>query len=506
MQPASGGKGGSGHDHQSLPTHPVTTYKISNRQKTDRESKPRKPREPEGSESLRALEGSETEVHRLRQRLQDVAKIVHSLTQSESLSLMEDSADSDSEPEDDHDTDRPSLAMRQDWSGRGSHADFDATEQLPFEQGRSLGHGLNGEVFKVSCQGVDLALKRVYQRQKLQKDQMHEIDILKSISHRHIVDLVGTFYQKPYLGLLIWPVATCDLAFFLETWSFLETDAVKKTGQRYEPYGDRSEHVVQFCQDRYMDKDTLDYISEDGVCYALGYLTSAVAYLHRNNIRHKDIKPSNILLVPGRIWLTDFGSAKDFTDDLTSGSESRNRGTLRYCAPEVASYERSGRAADVFSLGCVFLEVAVLFFSGHRRNELDKLRPAMPGSYEANLDQVEKWLVLVDDGIELFNPDVLGAFRNLIRRMLDAKAYRRPKAQDIALHLTGLNDQTNFPLLFCGRCIEWTNSDPVVTHQKLRNMKREMQKVQQYVLFPAKETVTDIRNSSLKQIEDLLDI
>ncbi|KAJ4989099.1 hypothetical protein SVAN01_05361 [Stagonosporopsis vannaccii] len=35
-------------------------------------------------------------------------------------------------------------------------------------------------------------------------------------------------------------------------------------------------------------------------------------------------------------WLIDFGLAEDFTDNLTSSSETRKRGNLRYCAPEGA--------------------------------------------------------------------------------------------------------------------------------------------------------------------------
>lgn len=76
--------------------------------------------------------------------------------------------------------------------------------------------------------------------------------------------------------------------------------------------------------------------SPEHLLHVFGCLASALAYLHHQNVSHKDIKPSNVLLTPNVIWLADFGAAKDFTDDLTSSSESRERGTLKYCAPEVA--------------------------------------------------------------------------------------------------------------------------------------------------------------------------
>jgi serine/threonine protein kinase len=34
-------------------------------------------------------------------------------------------------------------------------------------------------------------------------------------------------------------------------------------------------------------------------------ISSAVSYLHHNSIRHKDLKPSQILLSPNGLWLTD---------------------------------------------------------------------------------------------------------------------------------------------------------------------------------------------------------
>lgn len=68
----------------------------------------------------------------------------------------------------------------------------------------------------------------------------------------------------------------------------------------------------------------------------LGCLISAIAYLHdeKIKIRHKDLKPSNILLSAENLWLSDFGSATDFS--LLSHSATDNeRGTLRYFSPEV---------------------------------------------------------------------------------------------------------------------------------------------------------------------------
>jgi serine/threonine protein kinase len=71
-----------------------------------------------------------------------------------------------------------------------------------------------------------------------------------------------------------------------------------------------------------------------------------------------DIKPRNILAKasPGdrfgwRVYLADFVTSRAFAPSDHNQTESAVGMTRIYCAPEVASFEKWGRAADVFSLG-----------------------------------------------------------------------------------------------------------------------------------------------------------
>jgi serine/threonine protein kinase len=82
-----------------------------------------------------------------------------------------------------------------------------------------------------------------------------------------------------------------------------------------------------------------------------------VCYLHENRIRHKDIKPQNVLVKGYQVFLTDFGISLDWSElnqSTTSGPAIR---TLHYCAPEVADFMPRNSLSDVWSLGCVFLEI-----------------------------------------------------------------------------------------------------------------------------------------------------
>jgi serine/threonine protein kinase len=89
-----------------------------------------------------------------------------------------------------------------------------------------------------------------------------------------------------------------------------------------------------------------------------GCLVRALEFLHEQSVRHKDVKPGNILVHGGKVLLTDFGLAFDFTDAEGSTTVSMVNGmTRRYCAPEVANHEARNTSSDIWSLGVVFLEM-----------------------------------------------------------------------------------------------------------------------------------------------------
>jgi serine/threonine protein kinase len=361
------------------------------------------------------------------------------------------------------------LSVKEDWSGRGSHAEFKRGETVPLEKGRVLGYGMNGEVVEVICKGVKIALKKIHHRHRIQIGQMREINVLKELKHHHIVKLVGTYTQRPYLGLLLWPVAQCDLALVLK---FMETDGLYNESSAQEPgfLEELAEHSLDI-------KGLRDIVGvqDERIWSSFGCLTRAMAYLHENNVRHKDIKPSNILLSRDGIWITDFGSAKDFTADLTSTSESRERGTLRYCAPEVSSYEKSGRSADIFSLGCVFLEMAIVLSHNHTLEDVDKLRPLKNQSYEANLDHIDQWLALAEP-TETKTQHLLDE----IKQMLNHDRARRPTAKALALNISIMdeyNDNQQTKSLH-GPCCDLERELKVYKEriEKLEGEQRESQK------------------------------
>ncbi|OMJ84879.1 hypothetical protein SteCoe_13937 [Stentor coeruleus] len=88
-------------------------------------------------------------------------------------------------------------------------------------------------------------------------------------------------------------------------------------------------------------------------------ILKGIRFLHENGIIHRDLKSENILLdFNGKIKLCDFGSSKKYENDLVeSGDIQSIKGSLPWMAPEVMKQGGYGRKADIWSLGCVVLEM-----------------------------------------------------------------------------------------------------------------------------------------------------
>ena len=140
----------------------------------------------------------------------------------------------------------------------------------------------------------------------------------------------------------------------------------------YHPYICRMLYQVKYNEDCYIITEYLsgkDFINnnnidfnEKRICKIFCQVLSAVEYLHKNYIIHRDLKLENILFDEyGDAKLIDFGFCKYVKEDkYLEGS----RGSTLYAAPEMIFSEEKydGYLADIWSLGiCLYVMLFVDF-------------------------------------------------------------------------------------------------------------------------------------------------
>ncbi len=180
---------------------------------------------------------------------------------------------------------------------------------------------------------------------------LREIGILEVCDHKNIVRLVQAFRTKDdseAMHLAISPWAPCTLNDFLHM-----------------PERMRVTRCPWF-QPGFAESTLATY----RIMYELA---DAVSYLHTNEIKHKDIKPENILLhcegsaTQVTPLLTDFGVSKMFSKDARTNFTDSTR---VYLAPEQLHKQSSTLKADVWQLGCCFAHLLALAGGGELAHEV----------------------------------------------------------------------------------------------------------------------------------------
>lgn len=178
-----------------------------------------------------------------------------------------------------------------------------------------------------------------------------------------------------------------------------------------------------------------------------GCLANAVQYLHNERIRHRDIKPQNIIVKGDCVLLTDFGIAFNW-ENLTRGTTTADSGkTLAYAAPEVVRVESRNEAADTWSLGCVFLEM-VTVLKGKTVEDMRRLFRARSENhyFHANHEGILEWMEQLQDCAPTTDNPVLG----WVKSMLQPDQATRPTAAELTDDIVEIS--TRCRVLFCGSC------------------------------------------------------
>ncbi|KAI4214393.1 MAG: hypothetical protein LQ351_003146 [Letrouitia transgressa] len=113
----------------------------------------------------------------------------------------------------------------------------------------------------------------------------------------------------------------------------------------------------------------------------------------------QDIKPENILIdASGSVVLTDFGISRRFPKNTLHITNDKWEWTRKYASPEIMKGKKVPRddPSDVFSLGCVFLEMATLILGRDLETFRDfyakSVNESIEDAYHCNLDNVYQWI------------------------------------------------------------------------------------------------------------------
>lgn len=300
-----------------------------------------------------------------------------------------------------------------------SYTDTDLCEPVPIHRHWAnppvkvlqdkLVHGTEGassRVSKVELGRTILARKSIHRQRinqngagdELEDDRqiqmalfMNELSILRQLSHRHIVELRGSYTAESHFALLLSPVADGTLE--------------QALGEAL----DANHHWLY---------------------KSYGCLSAALSWMHSHGIKHRDIKPSNILVVgqggSARVMFCDFGSALEAKPkgSLVTGGRPQQQ-TERYISPEASKHsDHRNESTDLWSLGCVFMEVGTIL-RGHRLQDLHEyVRARLQSTGHANMsssdlcywkqpDALSSWLEEIhaaDEGPGLWTKQMVNPF------------------------------------------------------------------------------------------------
>ena len=189
-----------------------------------------------------------------------------------------------------------------------------------------LGSGSMGQVYRVFDHqtGQVLALK-----QMMVVDALQEAEIRKGVPDDHRV--LDSEFQ--HLASLRHPNIVCVIDYDFD-----------KNGQPYftMEYLAHAQTIVEYGAGLPAAEKLM----------LLAQLFEALAYLHENEILHRDLKPDNVLVVDSRLRLLDFGLSTNMTN-----AGYALQGTAAYMAPELLQGEPPTKATDLYACGVIMYEL-----------------------------------------------------------------------------------------------------------------------------------------------------
>ncbi|KAJ5906545.1 Protein kinase byr2 [Penicillium subrubescens] len=195
-------------------------------------------------------------------------------------------------------------------------------------------HAITGELMAVKQVEIPSATKGTEFDQR--KNNMvtalkHEIELLQGMHHPNIVQYLGTSTDDQYLNIFLEYVPGGSIATMLKQYNTFQEPLVK------------------------------NFVRQ---------ILAGLSYLHSQGIIHRDIKGANILVDnKGGVKISDFGISKRVEASTVLGSRASGggghlhrpsmQGSVYWMAPEVVRQTAHTKKADIWSLGCLVVEMFI---------------------------------------------------------------------------------------------------------------------------------------------------
>lgn len=148
---------------------------------------------------------------------------------------------------------------------------------------------------------------------------------------------------------------------------------------------------------------------------------NACNYLHENGIVHRNIRPQNIFMKNGEIKIADFELSRLYS--IPINQYTKDISTIWYRAPELLNAEYYTIGVDIWSIGCIMIELFIKKPFFMYQNESEKL--SRINKIFSNTDTLEKILL---------NENIPNKAVDLILKLLQYDSIKRMSCKDALKH------------------------------------------------------------------------
>ncbi|TFY79407.1 hypothetical protein EWM64_g4602, partial [Hericium alpestre] len=297
-------------------------------------------------------------------------------------------SEEEEEEEEDEEEEEEDEADEEEGSGKAI-----ASGGIKWIKGALIGAGSFGQVYlgMDAASGLLMAVKQVElptgasfnndRKQTMLTALEREIELLKDLEHEHIVQYLYSSADETHFNIFLEYVPGGSVTALLRNYGAFEEPLVRT-------------FVRQILEG-------LDYVHERGIV-------------------HRDIKGANVLVDnKGGIKISDFGISKKLEDNLMPGNRLHRpslQGSVFWMAPEVVKQTAYTKKADIWSVGCLVVEM----FTGEHP--------------WAQLNQMQAIFKIGSSAKPPIPSDISAEAQNFLELCFEANHEARPSAGDLLQH------------------------------------------------------------------------